>query len=117
MATPLFELRVHGVSGTSPESLLDRPLVYQLAGDRIAGFYRPRLPAERTDDQPNPFAPARPAAAELEGFNWGGLTSGSPGRAFWLLLLPFTLVNIAPRARPVGRSDERRGGIPARSSG
>ena len=57
-------------------------------------------PYERPDDQPNPFAPARPDAAELEGYNWGGLTSGSPGRAFWLLLLPFTLVNIAPRARP-----------------
>ena len=110
MATPLFELRVHGVSGTSPESLLDRPLVSQLAGDRIAGFYRPRLPAERTNNQPNPFAPARPAAAELEGFNWGGLTSGSPGRAFWLLLLPFTLVNIAPRARPAGRSDDPHSG-------
>jgi hypothetical protein len=94
------ELRVHGVSGTSPESLLDRPLVVQVAGDNIAGFYRPRLLEERRDNAPNPFAPARPNSSRLEGYNWGGLTSGSPGRAFWLILLPFTLVNIAPRARP-----------------
>jgi hypothetical protein len=101
----VLELRVHGVSGTSPESLLDRPLVDQIAGDKIAGFYRPRLVQERTDDQQNPFAPIRPDAAELEGYNWGGLTSGSPGRAFWLILLPFTLINVAPRARPPQRDD------------
>src|SRR5690349_1337952 len=96
-----IELRVHGVSGTPPESLLDRPLVTQVGGDAIAGFYRPRLHEERTDDRPTPFAPARPKAPGMEGYNWGGLTSGSPGRALWLFLLPFTLINIAPRARPV----------------
>jgi len=39
----VVELRVHGVSGTPPEELLDRQLVRQVAGDKIAGFYRPRL--------------------------------------------------------------------------
>src|SRR5690242_9288629 len=102
-----IELRVHGVSGTPPESLLDRPLVTQVGGDAIAGFYRPRLPEERTDDRPTPFATPRPNAPEMEGYNWGGLTSGSPSRALWLFLLPFTLINIAPRARPVpDRPDE-----------
>jgi hypothetical protein len=97
-----LELRVHGVSGTPPESLLDRPLVDQVAGDRIAGFFRPRLAEEQLDDAPNPFAPKQQRAARLVGYCWGGLTSGSAGRAFWLPLLPFTLINIAPRARPVG---------------
>jgi hypothetical protein len=97
-----LELRVHGVSGTPPESLLDRPLVEQIAGDKIAGFFRPRLDAEDLDDAPNPFAPKTKGAARLIGYCWGGLTSGSAGRAFWLPLLPFTLINIAPRARPVG---------------
>ena len=95
-----IELRVHGVSGTSPEALLDRPSVGQVAGDKIAGFYRPYFEDERTDTTPNPFADKQPKAPEMEGYNWGGLTSGSPGRALWLLLLPFTLINIAPRARP-----------------
>ena len=38
----------------------------------------------------------------LEGYAWGGLTSGAPSRALWLLLLPFTLTNVAPRLRPRG---------------
>src|SRR6476620_9934488 len=101
-----IELRVHGVSGTTPEALLDRPLVEQVAGDAIAGFYRPRLLEERLDDAPDRHAPRQPAAPLLEGYNWGGLTSGSPSRALWLLLLPFTLINIAPRGRPdVARDD------------
>jgi hypothetical protein len=99
-----MELRVHGVSGTPPQDLLNRPLVAQIAGDRIAGFYRPRLLAERFDSAPDPSVEAGPADPELVGYSWGGLTSGSPGRALWLLLLPFTLINIAPRARPPYRS-------------
>ena len=42
----VVELRVHGVSGTPPEELLDRQLVRQVAGDKTAGFYRPRLREE-----------------------------------------------------------------------
>lgn len=99
-----MEIRVHGVSGTPPEDLLNRPLVTQIAGDRIAGFYRPRLLAERFDSAPDPSVEPGPADPQLVGYSWGGLTSGSPGRALWLLLLPFTLINIAPRARPPYRS-------------
>jgi hypothetical protein len=98
--TDVVELRVHGVSGTPPEELLDRPLVERVAGDATAGFYRPRLVAERMDSyppgDPAPDVPGPP----LEGYAWGGLTSGAPSRAFWLLLLPFTLINVAPRTRP-----------------
>ena len=96
----VFELRVHGVSGTPPEELLARPLVDRVAGDAIAGFYVPHLFAERTDSYPvgvpDPEVPGPP----MEGYVWGGLTSGAPSRAFWLLLLPFTLINVAPRLRP-----------------
>ena len=45
----VVELRVHGVSGTPPEELLDRQLVRQVAGDKTAGFYRPRLREEWRD--------------------------------------------------------------------
>ena len=75
----VVELRVHGVSGTSPQDLLNRPLVTEVAGDKIAGFYRPRLAFEQPDRPPDdgPGAP-------MEGYVWGGLTSGSPGaRCGW----------------------------------
>jgi hypothetical protein len=56
----VVELRVHGVSGTPPGELLDRPLVRQVAGDGITGFYRPRLAAEALDE---PFPAERPGKA------------------------------------------------------
>jgi hypothetical protein len=93
----VVELRVHGVSGTPPEELLDRTVVQRVAGDATAGFYRPSLIEERTDDQPD--GPPG-SGAPLEAYSWGGLTSGAPSRALWLLLLPFTLVNLGPRLRP-----------------
>lgn len=112
----VVELRVHGVSGTPPEELLDRQLVRQVAGNKTAGFYRPRLREEWRDRPSNdPGSDARPYAVGdqtlppplLEGYSWGGLTSGSPSRALWLILLPFTLINVAPRMRPVpGKSPQ-----------
>jgi hypothetical protein len=94
------ELRVHGVSGTPPEAMLDHPHVRRCAGDDEAGFYRRRYPDGLTP----------PGADRLEAYSWGGLTSGSPLRVLWLLLLPFTLVNVShfmqPRELPAG--DRRR---------
>jgi hypothetical protein len=100
----VVEIRVHGVSGTPPEDLLDVPLVSQQAGDAKAGFYKPRLSAEERDPRTIDGLPAT-SGPRLEGYAWGGLTSGAPSRALWLLLLPFTLLNVAPRLRPGGRSE------------
>ena len=99
-ASRVMELRVHGVSGTPAEELLDAPHVRQVAGDDKAGFYRPRLSDEPEDLSVDGPAPA--SGPQLEGYAWGGLTSGAPTRALWLLLLPFTLTNVAPRLRPAG---------------
>lgn len=107
MDAPLIELRVHGVSGTPPTELLDRDLVERVAGDAIAGFYRPRVPSQRSDSWPVGAADPAVAGPPLEGYVWGGLTSGAPSRALWLLLLPFTLINVAPRMRP---GERLRGG-------
>lgn len=96
---------MHGVSGTPASELLDRPLVRQVAGDGTAGFYRPRLASELLDE-PLPPTPGRGTAAYLEGYTWGGLTSGAPIRAVWLVLLPFALLNVAPRLRQ--KMDDRR---------
>ena len=79
------ELRVHGVSGTPPESLLATPElrtpnVEQVAGDEYSRFFRP-VPAP--DDH------------VLEAYHWGRFTSGSWRHALTLLLLPFGLINAA----------------------
>lgn len=84
----VVELRVHGVGESSPEGLLahadsDRfPPPWKIAGDKITGFYRAKW-----DDT------ARKRV--LEGYLWGGLTSRKASRALWLLLLPFSIANIA----------------------
>ena len=75
----LTEIRVHGVGGTSPESLLGDQTPTRIAGDRVAGFYRT----------------ADAAGRHREAYSWGGLTSRSRMRALWALLLPSMLANMA----------------------
>lgn len=79
------ELRIHGVSGTPVENMLQHPHPMQVWGDKIAGFYR----------RPEPDTGSR-----KEAYSWGGLTAGASARAAWLLLLPFMLVNVAAWAHP-----------------
>jgi hypothetical protein len=86
------ELRVHGVSGTPPEAVLDHPLLKRVAGDKVAGFFRRWYPGG--------ISPDLRARRRLEGYSWGGLTSGDAKRAFWLVLLPFMLANVAHWALP-----------------
>ena len=90
---PFVELRVHGVSGTPPTGMLDVHDV-ELAVDCGAGsaFYRPR---GQVDGQ----------RKLLEAYSWGGLTGGRArtrdvGRALWLMLLPFALINVASWTEP-----------------
>jgi hypothetical protein len=90
-ATPPTELRVHGVSGSPAEEMLDRPLIGRVAGDGDAGFFRPRTEYGAT---------LGPGGARLEAYRWGNLTSGAAARALWLLLLPFTLANVMMWMRP-----------------
>jgi hypothetical protein len=91
------------VSGTPPNELLDRAEVRRVDQRGPTGFYRPADPAQELDHNGD----QRPDAY-LEGYAWGGLTSGAFSRALWLLLLPFALVNAAPRLRPVGGPDSAR---------
>ncbi len=93
------ELRVHGVSGSPAEDMLDRPLIRQVAGDREAGFFRPRSEYGGTYG---------PGGARLEAYRWGNLTSGAAARALWLLLLPFSLANVALWMRPPAKGMGRR---------
>lgn len=92
--TGTTELRTHGVSGTPVESMLHHPHPLKVAGSGAAGCFR------RGDDLPVPFDDV-PPGRNLEAYSWGGLTSGSASRAFWLLLAPFTLANVASWVHPV----------------
>src|SRR5215475_8152546 len=92
-----IELRVHGVSGSAIETVLDRPWNGRVAGDGDSGFYRPR---------PEIGGTTGPGGATIEGYRWGSLTSGAAARALWLLLLPFMFANVALWLRP---PDEQSG--------
>ncbi|MGI5459898.1 hypothetical protein ACQEWB_43405 [Streptomyces sp. CA-249302] len=76
------EIRVHGVSGTPVESLLEISDVRQVDGDDLAGFYRlPETPPE--------------SDVRCEAFRWGAMTSGSVSKAVWLLMAPLGVINLA----------------------
>src|SRR6516165_7990160 len=79
------ELRVHGVSGTPPDSMLENPHVTLVSGDSTAGFYRRMW----LGGPPSPSLGYADVAGERrrEAYSWGGLTSGAASRALWLLLL------------------------------
>jgi len=117
-AVPALELLVHGVGGTTPEVMLEDPHLVQLTGDAVAGTYRRW--SDRDADAPTQPA-GQPGTGTTSGttsgttgtgtgttgtgtveeaYSWGGLTSGSAGRALWLLLLPFMLANLAHWMRP-----------------
>lgn len=78
-ARHVVELRVHGVGGGSASELLGTSDddVVQVAGTTGTSFW------------------ARRGDLGVEGYWWGKLTSGPLLQPFWVLLLPFTLVNAA----------------------
>lgn len=81
------ELRIHGVSGIPPESVLDHPLLKRVAGDDTAGFFRRWYPSGRSADLTS--------GRRVEAYCWGRLTSGPAARSGWIMLLPFMLANVA----------------------
>ncbi|MTD14802.1 hypothetical protein GIS00_12710 [Nakamurella sp. YIM 132087] len=99
-APQVIELRIHGVSGTPPDQLLDAPLVRQVAGDERTRFFRAVDPAGQELRGPD--------GEIVEAYHWGQLTSGSWKTAFWLLSVPFGLVNAAHFMLPAARSGMSR---------
>ena len=96
----VVELRVHGVSGTPPEKLLEYPpeLIDCLYGDKNAGFYRRRAQSSRGPDDSSASYEGEDDGEptyQTEAFCWGGWTSGPATRALWLLFLPFIFINLA----------------------
>ena len=117
----VVEIRIHGVSNTPPENILDIPdgwlvglapeinittptvRLKQLAGDNDTAIWRPE-PEERVE----PRSDHRVVA-----YNWGKLTSGRDRakkdlqRALWMVLLPFAFMNVA--VWTMSASDASRG--------
>jgi hypothetical protein len=94
---PWVELRIHGVSGTPPESMLESAHVRQVAGDAWGRFFRP---VNGVGDELQTVE-----GRILEGYHWGRYTSGSFVQGLWLILIPFGLVNAAAFMAPdPGRS-------------
>lgn len=83
LASP-SELRVHGVSGTAPRDMLYTDPIGPVAAPgeplRYTTVYRKAM---------------RDVDVDVEAFHWGGLTAGRWNTAFWILLAPFALANIA----------------------
>src|SRR5262245_12896590 len=93
------ELRIHGVSGTPPEAMLESAHVVQVAGNAWGRFFRPAdaLGREVQDE----------TGRTLEGYHWGKYTSGSSLKGLWLILIPFGLVNAAAFMVPDPGPDRR----------
>jgi hypothetical protein len=101
-----MELRIHGIGGPSPESVL-------LSAD-VAASPRPGTVAFsvwRSEPSARSSVRAFPQRPDVGVYHWAPLTSGSRFFALWPLLLPFTLLNVAgwmlPRPAPSRLSEAR----------
>ena len=94
------ELRVHGVSGTPPESMLGTDAFTRIDLEGRSAAYR------AVDGNP-PGYPGPPGRI-LEAFHWGDHTSGSRDQALWLLLLPFGMANASQFMLPAAKSRPAR---------
>ncbi|MDQ3577894.1 MAG: hypothetical protein M3443_09900 [Actinomycetota bacterium] len=91
----VVELRVHGIMGTSPESLVSAVAAVDVAGDGIGRIVRPADRLLRPAPGPVLQAEGRSVPRVVEGYVWGGMTSGGWAKATWALLFPFSLANVA----------------------
>ncbi len=100
---PYHELRVHGVAGTSPESMLG--MQARLCASDVRGDLDSAIGAGDAA-QPGDCGPvAQPGditvwraphlRRHLRAWSWSSLTSGHWYQAFYLVLLPFMIANVA----------------------
>lgn len=85
------ELRIHGVAGSSPESMLG--LRAELT-DIDVGRPDHHGGVEPAPEDVSVWGPAE-VDPRLRAWSWGSLTSGRWYQAFYLLLLPFMIANLA----------------------
>lgn len=93
--TRVVELRVHGIMGTKPETLVSAIAAVDVAGDGVGRIVRPADRLLRPSPGPVLEAEGRSFPRVVEGYVWGGMTSGGWAKATWALLFPFALANMA----------------------
>ncbi|WP_438816821.1 hypothetical protein [Umezawaea beigongshangensis] len=107
--TRVVELRVHGVQGTTPESLVDAVAAVDVAGDGTGRVVRPADRLRRPAPGPVLQVEGRPVPRTVEGYLWGGMTSGGLAKATWALLFPFCVANVAHWMLPPVREGSTAG--------
>ena len=93
--TRVVELRVHGIMGTRAETLVGAASAVDVAGDGVGRVVRPADRLLRPVPGPVLHADGRFVPRTVEGYVWGGMTSGGVAKSAWSLLFPFTLANMA----------------------
>ncbi|GAA2097497.1 hypothetical protein GCM10009801_67910 [Streptomyces albiaxialis] len=96
-----LELIVHGVVDTDPAEMLGDTRIEQTQGDTTAGLFR------RTEDVDAEERGDEGPRSVSEAYTWSNAVTGSRSRTLWLILLPFTLINLAHWTRPAARGFRR----------
>ncbi len=109
--TRIVELRVHGASGTSAESLVDAVAAVDVAGDGVGRLVRPADRLRRPAPGQVLTTAGRSVPRTVEGYVWGAMTSGGLAKATWALLLPFALANAAHWMLPPPAPDRTAGRV------
>jgi hypothetical protein len=90
----IIEIRVHGVSGTPPNAALGTQ-PWPVTGPRAPDIEVWRHPQRTLSMDLGEGSDARRVDLDQIAYRWARLTSGKRRYALWLLLLPYTLVNVA----------------------
>ena len=109
--TRVVELRVHGILGTTGNALTDSVASVDVAGDGVGRIVRPADRLRRPVEGPNLPTGDGSVPRVVEGYVWGGMTSGGLAKASWALLFPFALANVAHWMLPPVRPGDRVGGL------
>ncbi|MER6993706.1 hypothetical protein ABT337_31095 [Saccharopolyspora hirsuta] len=102
--TRVVELRVHGILGATGDELTDSVASVDVAGDGVGRIMRPADRLRRPVPGPVLSTGDRSVPRIVEGYVWGGMTSGGLAKATWALLFPFALANMAHWMLPPVRS-------------
>src|ERR1044072_4997330 len=86
--------------GTAPETLVSAVAAVDVAGEGVGRIVRPAARLLRPAPGPMLRAEGQSIPRVVEGYVWGGMTSGGVAKAAWALLFPFSLAHVAHLVLP-----------------